>query len=81
MLKKDMEGLPKIEYTHVLGNPLKNQRGALKFRKVAKNALTDFKDSMDYLDTKQKVEEEIERYRMRQDLFSFRNVIRQQNHS
>jgi hypothetical protein len=77
MLKKETDSLPKIEYTPVLGNPLINQRGALKFRKIAKNALTDFRESMSYFETKQKVEEEIERYKMRQDLASFRNAIRQ----
>ena len=77
ILKKESDSLPKIEYTPVLGNPLINQRGAIKFRKVAKNALNDFRDSMSYVETKQRVEEEIERYKMRQDLTSFRNAIRQ----
>ena len=47
MIKKDTESgnLPKIEFTPVLGNPLINQRGALKFRKLAKNAMVDFRES------------------------------------
>ena len=47
MIKKDTESgnLPKIEFTPLLGNPLINQRGAMKFSKLAKNALVDFKES------------------------------------
>lgn len=47
MIKKDTESgnLPKIEFTPLLGNPLINQRGALAFRKLAKNALVDFRES------------------------------------
>lgn len=79
MMKKDSESgnLPKIEYTPVLGNPLINQRGALKFRKAAKNALLEYRESMNYYETKQRVEEEIERYKIRQELMSFRNVMKQ----
>jgi hypothetical protein len=52
MTKKDTDSLPKIEYTPVIGNPLINQRGALKFRKAAKNALVDFRESQGYYQTK-----------------------------
>lgn len=47
MIKKDTDSgnLPKIEFTPLLGNPLINQRGALKFRKLAKNALVYFRES------------------------------------
>jgi hypothetical protein len=78
MTKKDSESgnLPKIDYNPLLGNPLINQRGALKLRKLAKNALVDFRESQNYYETKQKVEEEIDRYKMRQDLYSFRNLMR-----
>ena len=78
LIKKDTDSgnLPKIEYTPVIGNPLINQRGAVKFRKLAKNALNDHRDSLSFYETKQKVEEEIERYKMRQDLMSFRNIMR-----
>ena len=78
MMKKDTDSgnLPKIEYTPVLGNPLINQRGALKFRKAAKNALFEHRESMNYYMTKQKVEDEIERYKIRQELMSFRNIMK-----
>lgn len=47
MIKKDTDSgnLPKIEFTPLLGNPLINQRGTLKFRKLAKNALVYFRES------------------------------------
>lgn len=54
MIKRDTESgnLPKIEFTPLLGNPLINQRGALKLRKLAKNALVDFRESQSYYATK-----------------------------
>lgn len=79
MMKMGFNGnLPQIEY---IGNPLKNQIGAVKFRKAAKNALLEHKESLDYIVTKQKVEEEIERYKVRQELMSFRNLMKNQNRS